>query len=326
MMSAEKKFGKDFLGNNKSTSLRRKFRTEFHVATLGWSFYEYGHEGEQKPDEFCRTLEQLQVQLEKKKLKIELLLCAGLTVRAERKSNFAKTLTQLSLRNISTIVFELQKKIASGESTNVYSLYNSELAGLKHFPKQIFGKTYGSKPKKDAITKKKCLKLQEQLLEGRRSFSIGKKNFVLLICGENNGIKGNKVAMIEPLIAKWAHSFKSTQKIADIFASSILLNPAHNPYKIDGDKRLKMMQHVTKGPIDYSWGTNEMCFQIPVYLHANNNYSAKSKKYENDNKKICSKRHNGIFLFRHGKKPKVVSFVEGDDLNFLVNVWSVPAF
>ncbi len=315
---------KILLGNNNATKIVRSFRKDFNIAAMGWDyrFYydKYDDDGIIALDDFCRTIQSADNELKKVSKKVELLLCAGLTIQNKSYTAIRRSVKNLSLDHIGTIVFEVSEKKSNDSQ---YVLFNVKQSIIKSFPSQIFSKSYGSQSKY-SIKKGKASKLRNQLLKGNRSFSIGNRLFALIVCGENNIVKGNKKGKMSPLVAKWSGSLDEAKKISNLFKSSIVLNPAHTPYGINGRKRLEMMQNITNGAANFKYGDTLLSFNIPLYLHSNN-FRPSYKVYRPINSAIRSKKPNGSFLFSSGKyrRTSFSLWQKTNHYSYILNTWMV---
>jgi hypothetical protein len=309
-----------------STAMRRAFKGDYNIAAIGWNlpFYEkkYGEEQKQTLSDFCDTLQKIQSLLNKKRTKIELLLCAGLTLYnrdgyAFKKSSeeITSSLKRLTVPNIGAVLFEIM-----GDSHH-YFLFRWKPLQTRSFPDQYFAHCrYSAQKDANPIDRKKSKRLQDALIKERRSFSIGDRKFALIICGENNMIQNNRPETMTPLIITFSPLIENAKMTADLLRSSIVLNPSHAVYGINGKKRLLMMKNVTGHTVRYK----KINFKIPIYLHANNYSSQKNDlDLSKINRQILSESPNGSFLFKAGRYQKTSFSGRDDDDSFIINVWSV---
>jgi hypothetical protein len=136
-------------------------------------------------------------------------------------------------------------------------------------------------------------------------------------------IKNNKIGTIKPLIIEFSRSDQDAGHTCDLLSSSIILNPSHTPYRINGRKRLEMMKNSTGSFMKVQYNNSEYSLKFPLYIHANNYFSG-AMADKSLNKKIGSAIPNGSFLFKFGKQEKVLaSWQNVSGQKFILNIWSV---
>lgn len=290
------------------------------VGSVGWNInvFKNNRHCSQSKQEFQKSISEIDKYLYSINIEVDLLLCAGLPIEENNKKEYEIKSTLENLNNIKNIIFE---RYYSG--IQKYVLYRSIINRVTVFPEQLFAYSLHS-DNEDAITKEKSNKLANYILNNERYFSINNNHFILVICGENNIIKGNKQNRMIPLILKFCDNQSDIQKLTELFENSVLLNPAHKPYGLYGQKRLAMMKNITKYPAEVKI-FNKYCYiKIGRYFHSNN-YSLGYKKYEECNEMIESKYPNGSFYFNNGECQRTIysTWDSSEKCKFILNVWNV---